>query len=563
MPRLSFVATARQLGVVGYRDPAGAISPDATRIAYAEGRFIRVLPIDGGSPITLAAGEGQVRYLVWASNDTIVAEDATPKARWWSYRVGSAERTPLWDGKDITAGTASVKVADLRQLVWSGDGKYVAALTTSKEGPELWKISADGSGGERRKLEGRPSYPAFAPNGEIACISNDGARPRLALPCGAPPLRFEPDLDVYGPIAFSPDRKAVYFASPNDQGMVELWSADPAQTRAHRLTSFTRDAYAPSMSATGTAIFKVQSYRTFLADAPAEGGATRQLTTFQSETPSYHPTRPLIAFTYGTWRRIIDDAKYPDIAQEIGVIDLTKVVPAAAPLEIVAQSGSEDQAMAWSPNGKWIAFHTHREMSDDVWLKPADGSQADKRITFLGRGAEVGWPRWSPDGTTVLLDGARKSDGTSVMYTIGVSQDTGETTSPLREVTAEGFEGDVTHGEWLPSSTTVIGIAKTGPGTHAIITVPVNGGRAHVVHRFATEHDFAGLGVSPDGRFVAFAAPAPDGYYQIFKKAIIGESAPIQLTSDASNKTQPAWSPDGRRIAFTVWSYDATFYSFK
>ena len=125
----------------------------------------------------------------------------------------------------------------------------------------------------------------------------------------------------------------------------------------------------------------------------------------------------------------IDDAKYPDIAQEIGVVDVTQSLPAVKPSEVLEDSDSEDQAMTWSPNGKWIAFHTHKEMSDDVWLRPADGSQPDKRITFLGRGAEVGWPRWSPDGRTILLNGARKSDGASVLYAIGVNQDTGATTS--------------------------------------------------------------------------------------------------------------------------------------
>ncbi len=78
----------------------------------------------------------------------------------------------------------------------------------------------------------------------------------------------------------------------------------------------------------------------------------------------------------GRWRRVLDDGKYPDIAQEIGVIDVTQPTPAGKPLEVIAQSDSEDQAMTWSPNGKWIAFHTHREMSDDVWLRPADGKQA-------------------------------------------------------------------------------------------------------------------------------------------------------------------------------------------
>src|SRR5688500_9095173 len=135
-------------------------------------------------------------------------------------------------------------------------------------------------------------------------------------------------------------------------------------------------------------LFKLQSYRTHLAVISFEGGPTRQLTTFQSETPSYHPTRPLIAFTFGSWRRVLDDGKYPDIAQDIGVIDVTQPTPAGKPLEVIAQSDSEDQAMTWSPNGQWIAFHTHREMSDDVWLRPADGKRPDTRITFLGRGAE-------------------------------------------------------------------------------------------------------------------------------------------------------------------------------
>jgi hypothetical protein len=34
------------------------------------------------------------------------------------------------------------------------------------------------------------------------------------------------------------------------------------------------------------------------------------------------------------------------------------------------------------------------------------------------------------------------------------------------------------------------------------------------------------------------------------------------VTTDPSNKTQPAFSPNGSRIAFTVWSYDVTFWSF-
>jgi Tol biopolymer transport system component len=553
MPRTTYVATAHQQGVVGYRDPVGVLAPDGQAVAYSEGRFVRVTPIKGGLSPRLPAADGQVRWIAWLDRARLVVEDTGAPVRWWVYPVDGSPRHPLWSAADIQG----VRANDLRQLVASPDGAWLAGIASGSEGPRLWRAAADGSRAEVQPTNGRPSWPAWMPSGELACILTVEDRGRIAAPCSGPALVPQPDVEAVGPIAVSPDGATVYFASPNANGMVDLWTMDRQSRRARRVSSFDRDTYAPSVAADGTVLFKTQSYRTFVAEA--DGQAVRQLTAFQAETPWWHPREPLVSFTYGTWRRVMDDANYPDIAQEIGVVNADGVVPANEPMQVVADSDSEDQAMAWSPNGRWIALHSHREMSDDVWLRPVDGSAPDRRITMLGRGAEVGWPRWSPAGTTVLLDGANR-EGRSVAYVIGVDQETGSVTSELKEIATPGIDGDIMHAEWLPDGRRIAAVIKEAPGRHALITVPLAGGGATVVHRVASEHDFPGMTVSPDGAWIGFVGPAPDGYYQIFRVPVSG--GPVELlTTDSTHKTQPAWSPDGHRLAFTVWSYTAQFWT--
>jgi hypothetical protein len=51
----------------------------------------------------------------------------------------------------------------------------------------------------------------------------------------------------------------------------------------------------------------------------------------------------------------------------------------------------------------------------------------------------------------------------------------------------------------------------------------------------------------------------PDGFYQVFAMPAAGGPA-TPLTFDRTHKTQPAWSPDGKRLALTIWSYEAHFW---
>ena len=55
---------------------------------------------------------------------------------------------------------------------------------------------------------------------------------------------------------------------------------------------------------------------------------------------------------------------------------------------------------------------------------------------------------------------------------------------------------------------------------------------------------------SPDGKQVAFSWNGPkEDNYDIYVM-LVGTSTPVRLTTDAAGDFVPAWSPDGRRIAF-------------
>lgn len=566
--RLAWIADAHQFGPVGYRDPAGAISPDGRWIAYSEGRFLRVRPVDGGPIVDLPPGEAQIRNIAWdPESRRILADGFETQSGWAVYDRLAGTRRRLWADHDplrarlddAGAMTTTANVSDVRQLAWSHDGRIIAGIVNGREGQELWTLTADGAVAQAHRFPHRIAFPAFTARGEMACVATIDGRSRVTVPCGGAAIRTDPDLDVYGPVAFAPDGSTMYVSLANASGTVDLWAAPSAGGRARRLTSFSRDTYGPSIAADRSVLFKVQSYRTVVAIAPVEGGSAQPLAAFQSETPSWDPAGRLLGITYGTWRRVVDDAKYPDIAQDAGIIAVDPATPATQPSSIVHASGSEDQALCWSPNGKWIAFHSHKDQSDDVWLRPAAGDTPPRRISFLGRGAEVGWPRWSPDGRWLLFDGASRATHRSVMFVAGVDQETGALTREPQELPVRGVDAEVSHAEWLGDSTHVVVIGKDGPGRHVIFTVAREDGTARVVRRFASEHDTPGLAVSPDGREVAFVEAAPDGFFQLFRMPVAG-GTPVQVTTDRSNKTQPAWSPDGRQLAFTVWNYDAQFW---
>ena len=68
------------------------------------------------------------------------------------------------------------------------------------------------------------------------------------------------------------------------------------------------------------------------------------------------------------------------------------------------------------------------------------------------------------------------------------------------------------------------------------------------------------FGASADGSWLVFPQPDSLGRLQLFTVGTEAGGVVQQLTTDPTEKTQPAVSPDGTKIAFTAWRYAASFY---
>ncbi len=565
-PRLQYVTTAEQHGIVGYRDPIGVVSPDGEWLAYSEGRFLKVQPVDGGPVREFEPLKRDIRYIAWLpGSDRVAILDrryASEAARWFVFNINNRQKQHLWPNvaeifgiETVSGNQHSVALSDLQYLTWSSDGKKVAGIARLDEGSALWSMNVDGSDAQVQLFDERLRYPAFHPgDNKLACLSFTDAAPGLHLNCASAEQSI--DADVYGPVAFSPGGDTVFYATPNEHGTLDLWSRSMSGD-AIRLTNFNKDAYAPSVDEQGRVLFKVKSYRPVLAMAPAAGGPTTALTTFQSETPSWDWTGNQIGFTYGSWRSVVDDFKYPDIAQDVGIINLDESLPADEPHSIVSASTSEDQGQHWSPNGKWIAFHSHFGPSDDIWLVPADHSKEPRQIT--GGTYEAGWPRWSRDGKWLVYAGQKGEHASSRMFILGIDQNTGEITRPDQEVSLQNFTGQVGHAEWASNSSDLIFEVIPEPGKKAIYRVNSTGGIPELIHAFDCEEKYSGIGASPEGDWIAYVAPGPRGYQQVYRIPAEG-GEPLLVTTDPTNKTHPTFSPNGESIAFTVWRYEAQFW---
>lgn len=202
---------------------------------------------------------------------------------------------------------------------------------------------------------------------------------------------------------------------------------------------------------------------------------------------------------------------------------------------LLVTTGHSAEGVAWSPDGKWIAFLSSRKgvlpkSPDDkqqLWVMPSDGGEA-QQITKMDEG--VNGFDWAPDSRHIAISAESPK-------------------SKAMKDREESFgEYHVIHADYRKVHLWWLALPQVdAAGRVAALEEP----------KLLTPGDsfsVTGFSVSPDGKTIAFGATTdPDlislGSEDIYTVPTAGGDVK-KIVDTPSPDSNPQWSPDGKRIAY-------------
>jgi dipeptidyl aminopeptidase/acylaminoacyl peptidase len=221
------------------------------------------------------------------------------------------------------------------------------------------------------------------------------------------------------------------------------------------------------------------------------------------------------------------------------------LVPANGGTERELTRGGSDSRPRWSPDGKKIAFLSSRDGTQQVYVISLYGGESS-RLTFLSTGADN--ELWSPDGKWMAF--------TSRVYpdcqddACNKSRDEAAAKNPVKAHVAE----HLLYRHWTAwadgKRSHLFVVATSGGGTPRDLTPsadydvpPFNLGAPEAIE------------FSPDSQELCFTAntdkdEAISTNGDLFTVPTAGSAAPKRITTNRGDDWGPAYSPDGKWIAY-------------
>jgi TolB protein len=213
----------------------------------------------------------------------------------------------------------------------------------------------------------------------------------------------------------------------------------------------------------------------------------------------------------------------------------------------LTQHPAKDVRPEWSPDGRRIAFASRRDGQSEVYVMDADGS--GKRNLTRDR-AYDDYPTWSPDGRRIafLRGRQRQSHWPHRFYSYHLYVVNADGSGLRRLSFGPTPTGNIPTGTyrlvWSPDGRTIYFgrhlVSADGSGSRRLPYIPLTSVW------------------SPDGRQIAFVRGLPvrskfggpvGRNHEIYVMNADG-SGSRRLTHNRAYDGEPAWSPDGRKIAF-------------